>query len=77
MVDQPAPLVEQPTPLPTRKLTFDLIAEVLFGLVGALVLFGVDLGVSDADVEKIAAGIFAASIIGGKIVGYFTHDRAV
>lgn len=70
------PLVEQPTPAPTRKWTNARIAEVIAGVLAVLVALGVDLDFGDVDPEVVIAGVAGLVTVAGGVVSYFTKNRA-
>ena len=71
-----APLVNQPSAAPTRKLTYAAVAELATLAAGAAVLFLGDLDISEAEVAGFGSGLAAVVIFVGKVVGYFTKDRS-
>lgn len=68
-------LINQPSAAPTRKWTAATIAEVIAGLLSVAAVFGFDLG-EDLDPEQIALGVAAVVALAGRVVAYFTKNRA-
>lgn len=70
------PLVEQPSAAPTRKWTFVAIAEAIVVLLGVAANFGLDLEISEEDVTAALLGFGAIQLLVGRVIGYFTKNRA-
>lgn len=69
------PLVEQPTAAPTRKWTFSTIAQGIITVGGIAALFWGEI-VSDTEAKEIATGLLTANLVIGRVVAYFTKNRA-
>lgn len=69
-------LQNQPSAAPSRKLTMDAIAQLITSALAIAAVAGFDIPITPETIYAILGGGFALVVLVGKIVAYFTIERA-